>query len=273
MVNAFFVIFTGMLILGYLERKFPNYSLPTKKGWLLRATLFNMMQLIITALGYYTWEYWFATNSNIFNLKTLVTPFFGGLIAYIINAWIFYWWHRFRHESNLMWLLFHQLHHSPQRIEVITSFYKHPFEVILNSIIITILVYPILGLSVEGNGWLSIFSAFGEFFYHLNIKTPHWIGYILQRPESHVYHHLRDRILCCNYSDFAFIDFLGGTLYNPEPDEKFDAGFSNDTEEDVVSMLICKNVIKNKKLKILLFYFFIGNFNLTQTLYYAIIMS
>jgi hypothetical protein len=28
------------------------------------------------------------------------------------------------------WLIFHQLHHSPSRIEAVTSFYKHPIEIL-----------------------------------------------------------------------------------------------------------------------------------------------
>jgi hypothetical protein len=58
----------------------------------------------------------------VFRLSDHVSPALGGLIAYFI----FYWWHRWRHESDLLWRLFHQIHHSPQRLEVITSFYKHP---------------------------------------------------------------------------------------------------------------------------------------------------
>jgi sterol desaturase/sphingolipid hydroxylase (fatty acid hydroxylase superfamily) len=83
-------------------------------------------------------------------------------------------------------------------MEVVTSFYKHPVEILCNSILITTLVYPILGLSIEANEWVSIFSAFSEFFYHMNIKTPHWIGYIIQRPESHCLHHKRDARFCKN---------------------------------------------------------------------------
>jgi hypothetical protein len=38
-------------------------------------------------------------------------------------------------------------YHSPQRIEVITSFYKHPGEMVVNSIVGSLLVYTLLGLS------------------------------------------------------------------------------------------------------------------------------
>ena len=32
---------------------------------------------------------------------------------------------------NFLWLAFHQVHHSPSRIETITSFYKHPTEIVV----------------------------------------------------------------------------------------------------------------------------------------------
>ena len=38
---------------------------------------------------------------------------------------------------------FAEIHHSPQRIEVIASFYKHPGEMIVNSVIGSVLVYTV----------------------------------------------------------------------------------------------------------------------------------
>ena len=244
-MNTFLIIFLGMLFFGILERLFPHYKLPTKPGWLLRATIFNVVQLLVTILGYYTWERLVAGNGSLFCLDQRLSPFVGGLLAYFINTWIFYWWHRIRHESITVWLLFHQFHHSPERIEVITSFYKHPLEIVCNSIIMSILVYPILGLSIEGNAWLSVFSAFGEFIYHINVATPHWMGYFVQRPEMHCLHHKRNGRWCVNYSDIPLWDILGGTFINPRKPCK--TGFSDDKEEQVYEMLIFKDVLKTSK--------------------------
>ena len=49
----------------------------------------------------------------------------------------------------MLWRFFHQIHHSPQRLEVITSFYKHPIEMTVNSLIGSALVYALLGLTPE----------------------------------------------------------------------------------------------------------------------------
>ena len=77
--------------------------------------------------------------------------------------------------------MFHQIHHSPQRIEVITSFYKHPVEMIVNSIIGSLLVYAFLGLSPEAGAVYTLCTALGEFFYHTSVRTPRWVGWFSQR--------------------------------------------------------------------------------------------
>jgi hypothetical protein len=84
------------------------------------------------------------------------------MLAYFIATFVFYWWHRARHESDFLWRVFHQIHHSPQRIEVITSFYKHPVEMIVNSIIGSLLVYALLGLSPEAGAVYTLCTALGR---------------------------------------------------------------------------------------------------------------
>ncbi|MFT6400165.1 MAG: sterol desaturase/sphingolipid hydroxylase (fatty acid hydroxylase superfamily) [Bradymonadia bacterium] len=92
---------------------------------------------------------------------------------------------------NLLWLLLHQVHHSPRRIEAITSFFKHPLEIMVNSIIISGIVYGLFGLSIESRAIVILLIGIAEFSYHMNIRTPRWWGYILQRPEMHRIHHER----------------------------------------------------------------------------------
>jgi sterol desaturase/sphingolipid hydroxylase (fatty acid hydroxylase superfamily) len=243
MINTFVIIIVGILVAGLIERLFPKQKLPVKEGWLLRATIFNILQFIIVLLGHYTWEHWIIGNNSMFKFSESFSPFVGGLVAYLINTWVFYWWHRLRHESKFCWLIFHQFHHSPESIEVITSFYKHPFEIAMNSVIITILMYPILGLSVEQNANMTLISAFAEFFYHMNIRTPYWLGFIIQRPEMHCLHHLRDKRYCMNYSDLPLWDMLGGTFDNPK-DDVIPTGFSNDKENRITDLMLCKDVLE-----------------------------
>ena len=80
-------------------------------------------------------------------------------------------------HANGFWLVFHQLHHSPARLELLTSFYMHPVEIIADSVLTSFLVFGVLGGTAEAAAWTSFFGATGEYFYHSNITTPKWLGY------------------------------------------------------------------------------------------------
>lgn len=59
---------------------------------------------------------------------------------------------------------------------------------------------PLLGLTPEAAAVANVFLTFNAFFQHANIRTPQWLGYIIQRPESHGVHHQRG-VHRYNYSD------------------------------------------------------------------------
>ena len=91
---------------------------------------------------------------------------------------------------------------------------------VVNSVIGSLLVYGLLGLSLEAGGIYTLCTALGEFFYHTTIKTPRWVGFFFQRPEMHRIHHLSDmNCQSCNFSDKLSIwDWLLGTAYLPKTD-------------------------------------------------------
>lgn len=245
------VLFIGLLFMG-AERLIPDQKLPEVKGWWKRVILINVLQLGVIFIGSNSWDKWFL-EYKLFNLQENLHPIAGALISYFIITFVFYWWHRLRHDSNALWLLFHQVHHSPQRIETITSFYKHPVEIIANSFIIGSINHILLGLTLESAAWTLLFTAVGEYFYHMNIKTPRWLGYFFQRPEMHRIHHERGKHYK-NFSDLPIWDMLFGTYENPKEFYKL-CGFKPEREEKLGSMLLFKNVnnpyaeVKNEKAK------------------------
>lgn len=224
-----------------IERLFPGWRLPKVRTWPIRVIAINILQLGVVLLAGVTWENWFSSFS-LFDLSAHVPPVAGGLIAYFIATFVFYWWHRWRHEVDALWRLFHQIHHSPQRIEVITSFYKHPGEMVVNSLIGSLLVYTVLGLSMEGGMAYTACTALGEFFYHTNIRTPRWIGYFFQRPEMHRVHHQYGRHKN-NYGDIVWWDMLFGTYENPK-EFKASCGFDENNELRLREMLLYRDVHK-----------------------------
>ncbi|MGZ3655580.1 MAG: sterol desaturase family protein [Bdellovibrionota bacterium] len=222
-----------------LERVFCGWTLPPVKTWYARVIAVNAIQLAVVTLAGFTWEKWFSSWS-LFHLSEYLGPWAGGFFAYFIATFVFYWWHRWRHEFDILWRLFHQIHHSPQRLEVITSFYKHPEEMVVNSILGSIIVYSILGLTLKAGAIYTFFTAIGEFFYHTNIKTPRWVGFVFQRPEMHRIHHQHDRHKN-NYGDFTWWDMLFGTYENPK-DWVHTCGFDDEKEQRLGEMLLWKDV-------------------------------
>lgn len=234
----YIIVAIGILLM-ILERIIPDQKLPHVKGWWTRVVLINVVQLGIIFLGKRSWDIWLQQVS-LFDLSGSLSPWAGGLFAYFITTFVFYWWHRWRHDSNILWLLFHQLHHSPQRIETVTSFFKHPLEIILNSILIGSINFMLLGLSLEAAAWSLLFASVGEYVYHMNIKTPHFMGYFFQRPEMHRIHHQLGKHYN-NFSDLPLWDMLFGTYKNPR-EVSTPCGYKPERESKLMDMILFRNV-------------------------------
>jgi sterol desaturase/sphingolipid hydroxylase (fatty acid hydroxylase superfamily) len=236
MLSIIFTVFAACFV---LERMAPGWRLPRVRSWPLRVLLINAVQLGVVVLAGLSWERWLS-SSALLHLSDHMGSAAGGMLAYFIATFVFYWWHRARHESDFLWRVFHQIHHSPQRIEVITSFYKHPVEMVVNSIIGSLLVYAFLGLSPEAGAVYTLCTALGEFFYHTSVRTPRWIGWFFQRPEMHRVHHQHGRHRN-NYGDIVWWDWLFGTYENPARFEDR-CGFDPDKEERLPEMLAWRDV-------------------------------
>lgn len=207
------LLFAIAIALFCSERLWPARELPKVQNWWARVFFVNGIQVGIIILSGYTWDRWMQAVS-IFHLREHLGWVVQGSIAYFVSTFVYYWWHRWRHESPLFWRLCHQLHHSPARIELVTSFYKHPVEITLNSLISAGLVYLVFGCSVKAGAFYTFLTAVAEYFYHLNLRTPRWIGFLLQRPESHRIHH-QYRHHTQNFADLPLWDALFGTFHNP----------------------------------------------------------
>ncbi|MBA2660940.1 MAG: sterol desaturase family protein [Bradymonadaceae bacterium] len=218
----------------------PARAWPDVAGWWGRAIVFNALQIAAVYVAGVAWDGWMI-ESRPWSLDA-IGPTAGAIVGYLVLTFVYYWWHRARHSSQFLWNWLHQFHHSAQRLEVITSFYKSPTEMIANALISSIVVYLLVGLSPEAAAGAMLISGVAEFFYHWNVKTPHWLGYIVQRPESHCVHHQRG-VHRSNYGDLPLWDILFGTFDNPR--EWRDAcGFEPDEELQILDMLVGRDVQK-----------------------------
>ena len=223
-----------------LERIKPGRELPKSRGWYTRALTINFVQIGITLVLGGLWYDIYGTSS-IFNLAQWENPFLEGFIGWFVGTFVFYWWHRLRHVSGF-WVVFHQIHHSASRIEILTSFYKHPVEITVGAFLSAAILFPLLGCSLMGTFWFNFFAAVGEFFYHGNYKSPKWLRYFVQTPELHSIHHQFD-VHKYNFSDIPLWDRVFGT-YKDTTEFTPRCGFPERSEERIGAMLVFKDVYK-----------------------------
>jgi sterol desaturase/sphingolipid hydroxylase (fatty acid hydroxylase superfamily) len=206
------VIAVGILML-LVELAQPGRSWPKVAGWWSRAVLLNACQIASVYLAGFLWDDWMARH-RLWSADGLGIAG-GAVVGYLVITFVYYWWHYWRHRSPLLWRWFHQVHHSPQRIEVITSFYKHPLELLANGALSSAILYFIVGLGPAAASQAVLLSGLAELFYHWNVRTPYWLGFIIQRPESHCVHH-QAGIHYYNFGDLPLWDMLFGTFRNPK---------------------------------------------------------
>ncbi len=227
-----------------VERILPGRPLPKSAGWYVRSLSINLVQLGLTLGLGRLWVIWFG-DTSLLGLSELSIPFLEGFIGWFVGTFVFYWWHRLRHRTGA-WQIFHQIHHSASRIEVLTSFYKHPIEILVNAFLAAVILFPFLGVSVLASFWYNFFAATGEYFYHANIKSPPWLRYVIQTPELHSVHHQYD-IHHYNFGDIPVWDRLFGT-YQDAVVFTDQCGFPEGAEQRLADMLLFQDVqeVKNR---------------------------
>jgi sterol desaturase/sphingolipid hydroxylase (fatty acid hydroxylase superfamily) len=106
----------------------------------------------------------------------------------------------------------------------------------------------VAGLSPMAITVMLLVTNFMSIFQHANIRTPYWLGYIVQRPESHTYHHAKG-IHGCNYSDLPLFDIIFGTFKNVK-DFEYETGFYHGASARIWDMLQAKDVSRPKDLEL-----------------------
>lgn len=229
------IILAATVLFSVLERALPGRELPQARGWYARAAFLNLCQVGIILLAGVAWNRWFESWA-FFHIAQLMPAILQGFLGWFIGTFVFYWWHRVRHDVKFLWRVCHQVHHSPARIELLTAFYKHPLEIAADSMLASALIYSLLGASAAAGAWFNVFAVLGEYFYHSNLRTPHWIGYFLQRPEHHSIHHQLD-VHRFNYGDITWWDRLFGTFREADAFAP-QCGFPDGHERNLGGMLL-----------------------------------
>jgi len=229
-------IIPAFLLLDFVARK---RKYPATAAWRLRGALVTLAIFLFTGEVAALWGR-LTEGHSLLDLSGLGAA--GGAVAGVLVYELgHYWYHRKAHEWNWLWRAGHQMHHSAESLDAFGAYYLHPFDAAMFTTIASLVFFPLLGLSVEAGVLAALFLTFNAMFQHANISTPHWLGYLVQRPESHAVHHGRD-LHRYNYADLPLWDMVFGTFVNPRAAEDRQVGFYDGASARIPEMLVGKDV-------------------------------
>ena len=228
------IVPAAFLTLILLEFLVPARPLVREPWWRLRGlAFFAVSGLVATGVPLLVGD--FARHHRLLDLERL-GALGGAALAFVVTDLVLYAWHRARHEVPLLWRTFHQLHHSAERVDVFGAFYSHPLDLLGVSLAGAAVATMLLGVGAEAAALAGLASAGCAMFQHANLRTPRWLGYVIQRPESHSVHHARG-VHAGNYANLPLWDLAFDTFSNPERFEP-EAGFYDGASRRVAAMLV-----------------------------------
>lgn len=229
-----FAIYGGLIL---LEALFPARRLQEIRGWHARALAVFAAYFFLSSYLPLLWGEALA-STRLADLQSM-HPVAGTVIGVLLFEFFVYVYHRAVHSNHWLWRMFHQMHHSAERVDTFGAFYFSPLDTV-GFAFLSSLALSLVGLPAESVTWTLYVTMFLATFQHTNIRTPQWLGYFVQRPESHSLHHGRG-IHAFNYSDLPLFDLLFGTFRNPK-DFVAESGFDGASSAEIVPMLLFRDV-------------------------------
>jgi len=194
------------------EALFPARALPHVRGWRLRGLAAFACFFYLSSYLPLLWDAWLS-QYQLFDLTGLGTALaaLGAVLVYEAGV---YFWHRAMHGTESLWRVFHQMHHSAERLDTFGAFWFSPADMIGWTLLGSLAMVLVVGITPEAATIAILATFFLGTFQHANIRTPRWLGLFIQRPESHSVHHERG-VHRFNFSDLPIFDILFGTFRNP----------------------------------------------------------
>jgi sterol desaturase/sphingolipid hydroxylase (fatty acid hydroxylase superfamily) len=235
-------IVTGILLLSYaaliaLDFVRPARAFPRVPGWRLKGIVFFVLSVGLSLVAPLLWDDWLGAHRLID--ATGLGTIGGALVGFLAVQLASYWWHRALHAFPFLFR-FHQMHHSAERVDIFGAFLFHPVDVLGFTFMTGFALVMVVGVNAEAALLASSATTLIAFAQHANVRTPRWLGYIVQRPENHALHHQRG-LHAYNYGDIALFDILFGTFRNPATWEG-EAGFHNGASTRIGAMLLGRDV-------------------------------
>jgi sterol desaturase/sphingolipid hydroxylase (fatty acid hydroxylase superfamily) len=211
---------------------------PDVAGWRWKGLFFTLLYFVVATLAPLGWDAWLGQYQLV---DGSALPFWAQVVTgFLVLEFFVYAWHRTMHNTPVLWRWFHQMHHSAERLDIWGAFYFHPLDMLGFAFFTSVALVLGIGLSGEAALVVNVLATFLGMFQHANIRTPHWLGYLVQRPESHSIHHKRGHH-ANNYGDLPLYDMIFGTFANPRDFEP-QVGFHEGSSRQVGPMLIGKSI-------------------------------
>jgi len=148
-------------------------------------------------------------------------PWPVGLAVFWIGAdFALYWWHRLQHANRFLWAL-HSVHHSQQRLNLLTAFRRHPLETLLGNVIIGFGIFHLV-LGVPAREWmpLGVVITCLIAIQHAQLDWRFGVFHrIVVSPRFHAFHHSLDPAHAnANYGMILSVwDYVFGTAVPEQP--------------------------------------------------------
>lgn len=216
----------------------PGRTLPRVPGWRARGFASFVVYFYLSSYLPLLWDGALAPY-RLLDLTgwSVVGGAAAGLLAYELGA---YAWHRLMHGSPVLWRGVHQMHHSAERLDTVGAYYFSPLDMVGWTALGSLVLVLGVGLAPGAATAVLLATTFLAIFQHTNVRTPRWLGYVIQRPESHTVHHARG-VHAFNYSDLPIFDLLFGTFRNPRTYEH-ETGLGSGASARVWEMLTFRDV-------------------------------
>ena len=130
------LIYAGLILAEYL---LPGNTLPKVPGWLPRTLLTFVSYFFLSAYLPLIWDDKLA-QFQLFDLSNLgVLP--STIVAVLVFEFLIYVWHRSMHSNQFLWRVFHQMHHSAERVDTLGAFYFSPADMVGFTLVGSCLLY------------------------------------------------------------------------------------------------------------------------------------
>lgn len=218
---TFFTLISSAATIIWLERKYPyRKGLPFfREGFWVDLVWYTLIQSFF--LKILIFDFIIQPIDHRFALSSLQLvshwPIWVQVLFFLITHDLYiYWFHRWQHNSKILWRT-HEAHHSVREVDWIAGSRSHVVEIIINQ---TIEFAPIilLGANPMVVPIKACIDAVWGMYIHSNIdvRSGRW-QYFINGPEMHQWHHAETKeTYFANYATkFAFWDWMFGTAYLP----------------------------------------------------------